>query len=446
MAGNGRYDVVIVGARCAGASLATFLARSGARVLVLERDPIGSDQVLSTHTIHPPGVEILDDLGVGDAIRKVTPRTATARLRKGDSWADVTLPDGRDELCPRRQRLDGLLQDAAIEAGAELRGRTRVDRVLFDDSGRAVGVEIGSEGARERVRADVVIGADGRRSMVAEQVQAAKYLAYDAPRAMYWAYWDAPAAWRGESYPFDMYLGHVGPYLRVIFQTDHDQLLVGSLPPAAEASSWRADPLRSLKDNLAADSMTGPLLGDADPASTVRGTLKEEYFFRQAAGNGWALVGDAGYHKDFVVGDGITEALIQSKNLAAALAEGTDPALERWWRSRDVRALPGYFWGRIDGALGEPARLQGLVLARVARDESLQRRMTLLPEHAASPFDVLPMRTILSSLARGLLRGRFGVLAELLAQGRIASEYQKELARREELLARVTPADPAASP
>ena len=67
--GAPNYDVVIVGARCAGASLATQLARTGASVLLLDKDPLPSDQVLSTHTIHPPGIDVLDELGVGAAVR-----------------------------------------------------------------------------------------------------------------------------------------------------------------------------------------------------------------------------------------------------------------------------------------------------------------------------------------------------------------------------------------
>ena len=64
-------DVVIVGGRCAGAALATYLARDGASVVVLERDARGTDQVLSTHTIHPPGMDVLDELGVGEEVRAV---------------------------------------------------------------------------------------------------------------------------------------------------------------------------------------------------------------------------------------------------------------------------------------------------------------------------------------------------------------------------------------
>ena len=81
MATESRYDVVIVGARCAGATLATFLARAGASVLLLDKDRLPSDQILSTHTIHPPGLDVLD-VGVGDAVRAVAPPTHIVRLRK----------------------------------------------------------------------------------------------------------------------------------------------------------------------------------------------------------------------------------------------------------------------------------------------------------------------------------------------------------------------------
>lgn len=429
-----RYDVAIVGARCAGAALATFLARSGARVLVVDRDPLPSDQVLSTHTIHPPGVDILDELGVGDAVRSVTPESPTIRLRKGDAWVDTTFPDGRHELCPRRERLDGLLQSAAAEAGVELRDRTRVTSVVFNDEGRAIGIEVQHRSSREKLWANLVVGADGRRSSVAAEVGAEKYMAYDAPRAMYWAYWDAPPIWKSDAFPFDMYVGAVGADIRIIFQTDHDQLLIGSLPSVEEARSWRGDPLASLKSNLAAGPVTAPLIGTADPASSVRGTVKEEYFFREGAGSGWALVGDAGYHKEFVVGDGITEALIQAKNLAEACAEGTDVALIRWWRARDLRALPGYFWGRDEGSLDPPAQLESLIFARVAEDDVLRRSITRLPEHEASPYDVLPMSVVLSSFFGALIRGRFGVIPEFLAQGRRVAEYKKELVKRKRML------------
>lgn len=427
------YDVVVVGARCAGAPLATFLAREGARVLVVDRDCLPSDQVLSTHTIHPPGMDVLDELGVGDDVRSQAPPARTGRLRKGDAWADVTFADGRAEYCPRRERLDALLQDAARAAGAEIRDRTRVTEMLFD-GGRAVGVRLERDGRGEEVRTGLVVGADGRRSTVAEAVGAEEYMGYDAPRAMYWAYWDAPDAWWTDEYPFDLYLGHVGRSFRVIFQTDGGCLLVGSLPPLEEARLWRRDAATALRDDLARDPVTGPLLAGADPAERVRGTIKERYFFRRATGPGWALAGDAGHHKEFCIGDGITEALIQARSLADAIGEGTDAALVRWWRARDVEALPGYFWGRDQGAPDRPGELETLIMRRVAADEDLQARMTLLPEHRATPYDVLPASAILPVLLRAVLRGRPGVIAEFVAHGRRAAEFRRRLKERRALL------------
>ena len=104
------YDVVIVGARCAGATLATFLVRAGASVLLSEKDRLRSDQILSTHTIDPPGLDVLDEVGVGDAVRAVAPPTHAVRLRQNETFVDIEFPAERAEDRPRRARLDGLLQ------------------------------------------------------------------------------------------------------------------------------------------------------------------------------------------------------------------------------------------------------------------------------------------------------------------------------------------------
>jgi flavin-dependent dehydrogenase len=429
-----KYDAVIVGARCAGASLAAFLAREGLRVLVVDRDAIPSDQVLSTHTIHPPGMGVLDELGVGDAVRREAPASPTMRLRKGDAWADITFPGGLAERCPRRKRLDGLLADAAIAAGAELRDRTRATAVRFDDD-RAVGVQLRHGETVEEVDADLVVGADGRRSFVARQVGAEEYMAYDAPRAMYWAYWNAPATWSSTEYPFDMYVGHVGPNVRVLFQTDGGQLLAGCLPPADDVEAWRTDAVTALCADLAREPVIGPLLGGAAPDSEVRGTIKERYFFRRAAGQGWVLVGDAGHHKDFVIGDGITEALLQARRLATVIAgEGTDAALERWWRERDVRALPAYYWGREEGSVGNPGTLESLVIERIARSARLQAKAAGLPLHECSAYDAVPFGTVLRALLDGLARGKPGVIPEFLAQAKRIRAYERAMKEREALV------------
>lgn len=441
------HDVVIVGARCAGATLATYLARAGASVLLLDKDRLPSEQILSTHTIHPPGLDVLDDVGVGDAVRAVAPPTHIVRLRKNDAVVDYGFSGGRAEYCPRRKRLDGLLQDAAASAGVELLDRTRVTS-LVREGDRVIGVRAtGSAGQEHVFRASLVVGADGRHSTVARQVEAEEYLGYDAPRAMFWGYWNAPAFWRTDpAYRFGMYLANTDGHIRVIFYTDHDQLLIGSLPPVEQALAWRTDPDVALITDLASDSTTAPLIDGSAPDGRVRGTLKERYFFRRAAGNGWALVGDAGHHKEFVIGDGITEALLQARSLASAIAQGTDAALHRWWRARDVEALPYFFFGQDEGALGPPLELHQVVFSHAARMPTLRARMAATMEHQLSPLATFPVRQVLWWTLGAAFRGSLAVVPQFVAMGRRGSAINRELSLRRRLLAEAEASEAQAAP
>ena len=432
---NKEYSVVIIGARCAGATLAVYLARAGLSVLLVDKDELPSDQVLSTHTIHPPGIDVLDEVGVGMAVRSVCPPSRVMRLRKNENSVDIVYSDGRAEFCPRRKRLDGLLQEAALNAGVDLMDRTRL-LSLEIEQGRVTGVRVLSSSLNKELifKADLVIGADGRHSAVAQMVAAEEYLAYDAPRAMYWGYWDAPAIWTTDSrYPFDMYQGNTAGDVRVIFQTDHNQLLIGSVPPIQKAQSWRSDPAAALIADLSSDPLISPLIQHNQVDGKVRGTIKERYFFRQGAGPGWALVGDAGHHKEFVIGDGITEALLQARSLSAAIIEGTDEAMMKWWRARDVETLPLFYLGQDEGSLGSPGYLDGLVLKNVNQDAELKKRMALVMEHKLSPFDAFPASKVLKWTIGAALKGKLNAIPEFLAKGKRAAFVNKQLKERKKL-------------
>jgi len=429
------YDIVIVGARCAGATLATLLARAGASVLLLDGHAMPSDHVLSTHSINPPGMDVLDELGVGAAVRSVAPATRIIRAALGGTFGEIELPEGRAVYCPRRKRLDGLLQHAAVSAGARLLDRTRVVSLIQGD-GRVCGVRTLSAGREQRFTAALVVGADGRHSTVARCVEAEEYLGYDAPRACYWGYWPTPSFWKTDpAYRFDAYFSIVAGDVRVIFQTDHDQLLIGSFPPVGDADAWRADPSGTLVAALAADPLIGPLVRDSRPDGKVRGAVRERFFFRRATGNGWALVGDAGHHKDFAVGDGITEALLQARSLATAIGGGTDAALVRWWRARDVAALPMYFLGREVGAIEPPLELQRIVFERLNTVPALKDRLIAVMERRLSPLDTIPAFQLLQWACAAALRGRWGIIEELRAAAPRAMAVTRELSARSKLLA-----------
>src|SRR5215471_286958 len=172
------YDVVIVGARCAGAATAMLLARAGVNVLVVERDAKGAD-TLSTLAMMRAGVLQLSRWGLLDAIRNAgTPRIETTTFHYGADQIEVRIKsrDGVDGLyAPRRTVLDPLLADAAASAGAHVAFRVRLRELVRDDRGRVNGVVVESGGITRQIAASIVVGADGYNSTVASQVGVEPY-------------------------------------------------------------------------------------------------------------------------------------------------------------------------------------------------------------------------------------------------------------------------------
>lgn len=379
-----KYDAIIVGGRCAGAALANFLARDGASVLVLEAGKLGTDQVLSRHTIYPAGMDLLDELGVGEPVRQGSPPAQAIRFQVEDGYADIKPPAGRSECCPRRYRLDRLLQDAAINAGSEFCESTLVTGLLRDDD-RVIGVRAEHDGDPIEAKAPVTVGADGRHSSVAKLVHAEEYLGYDWARGMYWAYWEPPPVWKSAAFPYDSLIRFSGKDRRVIFSTDDAQILMATLPLVEEARRWKSNPAEGYKNDLASDPDLRLLVREGKMMSKVIGTLAERFFFRCSAGPGWALVGDAGHHKDPVLGWGISEALVQAKQLASAIREGGDAALIRYWRRRDVDALPRFRMGEERGSPHPINKLFPLVLRKISRTPDQAQQLFRETEYDVNP-------------------------------------------------------------
>jgi hypothetical protein len=186
------YDVIVVGARCAGSPTGMLLARNGYDVLLVDRATFPSD-MMSTHLIHPPGVAALKRWGVLEQLRATgcPPMTTYAYdmgpiVITGSPRPAEGVPEA---FCPRRTVLDELLVRAAAAAGAELREGFTVDEILVED-----GVVTGVRGHETRggtvtERARVVVEADGRNSLVAKAVGAKCYNAVPAQEATYYAYW-----------------------------------------------------------------------------------------------------------------------------------------------------------------------------------------------------------------------------------------------------------------
>ena len=136
------YDAIVIGARCAGATTAMLLAREGLDVLLLDRSPFPSE-IPHGHFIHMHGPRRLAEWGVLDAVLDTNcPPVTSFTLDLGDgpvTGRDLASGDVPLGLGPRRARLDEVLVDAAVEAGAEFRAGFAVQELIEED-GRVAGV------------------------------------------------------------------------------------------------------------------------------------------------------------------------------------------------------------------------------------------------------------------------------------------------------------------
>lgn len=337
------YDAIIVGARCAGASTAMLLARAGYKVLVVDRSTFPSDTI-STHVIHPHGVAALARWGVLERLVATgCPPIETYVFDFGP--VAITGKPGTAAspvaYCPRRTILDKQLIDAAADAGAEIREGFVVDEILRED-GVVTGIR-GHDRAGTAVieRARVVIGADGRHSLVASAVKAEHYNERPEYVCAYYAYWSGlPMNGRFETY---VRAGH--GFAAV--PTHHGLTLVVGGWPRAQFEQRKQD-LEASYLGLFAD--TPDFLGTRSSArreSKIFGAVTPN-FFRKPFGPGWALVGDAGYCKDPITAQGMSDAFRDAELLSAALIQafsGTqsfDAALSRYQQTRDALSIPMY--------------------------------------------------------------------------------------------------------
>ncbi|MGY1602177.1 FAD-dependent oxidoreductase [Geodermatophilus sp. SYSU D00815] len=338
------WDAVVVGARVAGASTAMLLARAGLRVLCVDRARAGSDTV-STHALMRAGVLQLDRWGLLDAVRAAgTPPVRRVVFSYGDERVTVSLRPGPgfDALyAPRRTVLDPLLADAAARAGATVRHGTPVTGLLRGSDGRVTGVAVRTRdgGVREE-RAPLVIGADGRSSLVAAGVRAAtRYAGRAATEVLYGYFAGMPA----EGYEW---LYRPGASAGAIPTDDGLTCVFAGGAPATVQPLVRARGPQEALRALAAAAPLGPVLAAARPVGAVRHVRGTPAHLRVPYGPGWALVGDAGCWKDPLSTHGMSAALRDAELLARAVLSAPRPgraqqeALAGYAAVRDALTLP----------------------------------------------------------------------------------------------------------
>jgi flavin-dependent dehydrogenase len=365
------HDAIVVGARCAGAALALLLARRGRRVLVLDRARFPSDTV-STHFLWPRTTAALARWGLLDTLAATgCPPIETVTMQAGS-----VVMRGRPEAvdgtavmyCPRRTVLDKMLVDAARAAGAEIREGVLV-RDVIRENGRVVGVRSDSFEARS----SIIVGADGMSSGIADAVGAAVVREHPSLTCGFYAYWSGV--------PTDGVEFRVRGGGDVLVFPTHDNLTCIWVGRSNDQwPAYRADIEGQYLAGLDDDVRLRVQHGRRETA--FKGTHRLPNFYRACAGAGWALVGDAAYHRDPLTGMGIGDAFLGAELLAEAIHHGLDGDLDA--------ALVGYQDGLrektaavfeytvMSAALKDPEPQARLYRAIAARPDLVQSFMNVL--------------------------------------------------------------------
>jgi 2-polyprenyl-6-methoxyphenol hydroxylase-like FAD-dependent oxidoreductase len=342
---------------------------------VVDRATFPSD-TLSTHILHPPGVAAMKKWGLLDQL------TATG-CPPIDTYAfdfgpfTISGAPGTDDspvaYCPRRTVLDKLLVDAASDAGAEVREGFTVEEVTVEDD-RVVGIRgHGKGGGSVTEHAKVVVGADGRFSRVAQTVGPEQYNEKPQLLCGYYSYWsDLPTDGK-----FEVYI-RPGRGWGVAPTHDGLTLLVAGWP-YAEFEANKSD----VEGNYLKMFDLAP-----EFAERVRGAKREarfagtavENYFRKPFGPGWALVGDAGYNKDFITAQGISDAFRDAALCADALDESLsgarsfDAAMGEYRSTRDEHVLPMFeFTCQLATLEPPPPELQQVLGAVHGNQDAMDR-------------------------------------------------------------------------
>jgi flavin-dependent dehydrogenase len=367
-----QYDVIVVGARCAGSPTAMLLARHGYKVLLVDRATFPSDTV-STHLIHPPGVGKLAKWGLLDrltatgcpAIREYAFDMGPFAITGSPANEDAAVSYG-----PRRTVLDKLLVDAAVEAGAEVREGFVVDDIVGSD-GRITGIRGHAKGGQTVTeQARVVVGADGLHSLVARSVKAEQYNEKPPLEASYYSYWSGlPMDDRFEA--FDR-----GDRAWAAWPTNDDLTLVIVGWPIAQFEANKSD----FEGHYMAAFRRAPAFHERIQSATRVERLigaSVPNFFRKPFGPGWALVGDAGYNKDFITAQGIGDAFRDAELCATGLHEsfsGARPfeqAMQTYQGTRDQRVPTYEFTCQFASFTPPPPEMQQLFAAIHGNQEAM---------------------------------------------------------------------------
>lgn len=412
------YDAIVVGARIAGAATAALLAQQGARVLLLERARFPAPTV-SCPIFFGNSLAVLDRIGaLGDVEAIGAPRITYygTRLPEFDLVTRLPVSHGRDYAYSiRREVLDtAILRRVQTHPDITLREGFDVREVVWS-MGRVVGVRGRQQGGAEQTfYADAVIGADGKRSMVARQVDAPVYDRIVGATAIFYAYYRnfAPL-----SEPSAVVYGDPQSMKGVlVFDADAGLTVMSVGVPAEKFDEARKDPEGTIERVWRSMPELAERGRNAERATPVMGQAPVDSFYRKSYGPGWALVGDAGHYVDPITGQGINHALRSAELFSDAWTKtrrrtGWMQAMAEYQRQRDAATRPMWDLVAFGAQMQQVQHLEGpLQDLGIALNTALFRAIARQPRVAAQYVGMFsgatPVRSFMNpvNLARVLVR------------------------------------------
>ncbi len=401
------FDAVIVGASLAGCATAIMLGRAGARVALVEQRPdAGAYKKVCSHYIQSSAIATLQRLELLEPMMQAGAVRSRACIHGPWGWVEPpvhsTVPSG---VNLRRELLDPLIREHAAQTpGVELLLGHNVGELLRD--GEQVRGVVARErgGAELRLRAKLVVGADGRGSRVAK-LAGVRERTNRHRRFAYGAYFEGPPPDRAP----DASLWLLDPDMAAAFPTDNGLVFYAAMPTKRRVEEFRADPAKALVEFIAAIP-DAPPIRDSRMIAPPQGKLDMTNVAHTPTAPGLALVGDAALAIDPLWGVGCGWALQSAEwlgdSVATALAAprsapGASRELARGlarYRRRHARALRGHATLIYDYAGGRKLNpIESLGFSTATYDEGVARVL-----EAYGSRNIGPARMIIASTPRAL--------------------------------------------
>jgi flavin-dependent dehydrogenase len=414
-----RFDVIVVGGRPAGATLAARLGQAGVRVLLVDRATFPSLPAVSSPIIYPCTMALLDEIGADEAqYAHNTPKIRTVVIEGGEDYravAKVPNDRGRDyAYAIDRMRFDGALWALAMcQPNVTAYERFSALDLLWTDR-RVVGI-VGKphDGPQREYYADVVVGADGQFSTVARKVNAPMYNIHEGrTTSLFYAYWrnlapydlcDPMMMTHGMGDGVGYLLLDSADGLTAVIVEGYTDVLEGFSKGAGEADAMYEAMLRHAP-------RIWERVNHAERVTNVRGLKHIANYYRQSAGPGWALVGDAVHHKDPLGGQGIYDAVFSSRAFAGAYlayragAATWDKAMAVYKKTLEAETLPIYRNTINATSNFQPQDAVQRILGRYAcENPEFIDAMIRVPARMIAPTEVVTTPRIVKIVARGVV-------------------------------------------